>query len=77
MMNLQHGIRRSFYDFQVKDRLKKYGNLHPLNIFLKQEIDRMQRVISTVRVTLTDLKLAIDGTIIMSEVGLKFYTSYH
>ena len=27
----------------------------------------MQRVISKVRVTLSDLKLAIDGTIIMSE----------
>ena len=27
----------------------------------------MQRVISTVRMTLNDLKLAIDGTIIMSE----------
>ena len=29
----------------------------------------MQRVISAVRQTLTDLKLAIDGTIIMSEVS--------
>jgi len=44
------------------------GQLHPLNIFLKQEIDRMQRVITIVRVTLSDLKLAIEGTIIMSEV---------
>lgn len=61
-------IKVQFRDFQVKDRLKRYGNLHPLNIFLKQEIDRMQRVIFTVRITLTDLKLAIDGTIIMSEV---------
>ncbi|KAA8591569.1 hypothetical protein FQN60_016943 [Etheostoma spectabile] len=32
-----------------------------------EEIDRMQRVIVLVRNTLTDLKLAIDGTIIMSE----------
>lgn len=52
---------------QVRDRLKKMGILQPLNIFLRQEIDRMQRVISLVRSTLTDLKLAIDGTIIMSE----------
>ena len=43
------------------------GALQPLNIFLRQEIDRMQRVIATVRITLQDLKLAIDGTIIMSE----------
>lgn len=38
-----------------------------MNIFLRQEIDRMQRVIGTVRSMLVDLKLAIDGTIIMSE----------
>ena len=43
------------------------GALHPLNIFLRQEIDRMQKVITVVRTTLIDLKLAIDGTIIMSE----------
>jgi len=41
--------------------------LQPLNIFLKQEVDRMQRVIGVVRSTLKDLKLAIDGTIIMNE----------
>lgn len=57
----------SIFILQVKDRLKKMGHLQPLNIFLRQEIDRMQRVISAVRNTLQDLKLAIDGTIIMSE----------
>ena len=45
------------------------GALQPLIIFLKQEIDRMQRVITIVRTTLTDLQLVIEGTIIMSEVG--------
>merc|ERR1711881_219035 len=52
---------------EVKARLIKMGVLNSLNIFLKQEIARMQKVISLVRITLTDLKLAIDGTIIMSE----------
>ena len=53
---------------QVKSRLQKMGPLASMNIFLRQEIDRMQRVITIVRLTLVDLKLAIEGTIIMSEV---------
>ena len=60
-------LPNNYIEFEVKQRLQKMGPLQPMNIFLRQEIDRMQRVIVTVRSTLHDLKLAIDGTIIMSE----------
>ncbi|CAF4402891.1 unnamed protein product [Rotaria socialis] len=50
--------------YEVKERLSR---LEPMNIFLRQEIDRFQRVINIVRMTLIDLKLAIDGTIVMNE----------
>ncbi|CAF3537957.1 unnamed protein product [Rotaria sordida] len=49
---------------EVKDRLSK---LEPMNIFLRQEIDRFQRVLNIVRSTLIELKLAIDGTIVMND----------
>lgn len=42
------------------------GALLPMNIFLRQEIDRMQKVIVEVNTTLMNLKLAIEGTIVMS-----------
>uniref|UniRef100_A0A803W400 Dynein axonemal heavy chain 8 n=1 Tax=Ficedula albicollis TaxID=59894 RepID=A0A803W400_FICAL len=52
---------------EVKARLVKMGALNSMNIFLRQEIDRMQKVITVVRTSLNDLKLAIEGTIVMSE----------
>lgn len=62
--------------FQVRERLKKMGNLQPLNIFLKQEIDRMRKVLTIVKKTLSDLRLAIEGTIIMNEVFSLFFLAY-
>jgi len=60
-------LPKMFVPYEVKERLKVMGALKPMNIFLRQEIDRMQRVIKLVSTTLVDLKLAIEGTIIMNE----------
>jgi len=60
-------LPEDYVPHEVRAALQKQGALQPLNIFLKQEVDRMQRVITVVRNTLKDLKLAIDGTIIMNE----------
>ncbi|KAJ8735708.1 hypothetical protein PYW07_007328 [Mythimna separata] len=56
-----------FDPHEVLARLRIYGILNSMVIFLRQEIDRMQKVITLVRITLKDLLLAIDGTIIMNE----------
>ncbi|XP_039952580.1 dynein heavy chain 8, axonemal [Bactrocera tryoni] len=56
------------YDlYEVRERLRLMGHTSSMNIFLRQEIDRMQKIIILVRTTLKDLLLAIEGTIIMSE----------
>lgn len=60
-------IPEDFDKNRVKSCIQKQGGPKPLNIFLGQEIDRMQNVLSLVRSTLSDLKLAIDGTIIMNQ----------
>ncbi|XP_034939850.1 dynein heavy chain 8, axonemal [Chelonus insularis] len=57
----------SYDPFEVKSRLQAMGITQSMNIFLKQEIDRMQVVIELVRSMLTDLLLAIEGIIIMNE----------
>lgn len=63
-------LPKQYNQFEVKEALHRMGALLPMNIFLRQEIDRIQKVIKTVQSTLCDLKLAIDGTIVMSQ-GLR------
>ncbi|XP_047349425.1 dynein axonemal heavy chain 8 isoform X3 [Vespa velutina] len=56
------------YDFfVVKERLNIMGITQPMNIFLKQEIDRINVVIVLLITMLNDLLLAIEGVIIMNE----------
>ena len=52
---------------EVKEAMVNLGGMLPMNIFLNQEIDRMQRILTLLRNTLTDLLMAIEGTIIMSD----------
>ncbi|CAH4038578.1 unnamed protein product [Pieris brassicae] len=63
-------LPKQYVTFEVREALQKMGAFLPMNIFLRQEIDRIQKVIKTVYTTLCDLKLAIDGTIVMSQ-GLR------
>jgi len=64
-----------YVDIEVRDLIRKLpgarnqndkGFAVPLNIFLYQEIQSMQKVISLVRKTLVDVIDAIDGIIIMT-----------
>lgn len=61
-------VPRAYDPFEVKSRLHAMGITESMNIFLKQEIDRMQLVIQLVQTTLKELLLAIDGSIVMNEV---------
>eukprot|EP00770_Monocercomonoides_exilis_P005227 MONOS_5201.1-p1 / transcript=MONOS_5201.1 / gene=MONOS_5201 / organism=Monocercomonoides_exilis_PA203 / gene_product=dynein haevy chain 3, outer dynein arm alpha / transcript_product=dynein haevy chain 3, outer dynein arm alpha / location=Mono_scaffold00149:3327-12824(+) / protein_length=3165 / sequence_SO=supercontig / SO=protein_coding / is_pseudo=false len=67
--NMMKNLPQDFNPAEVRQSIAQLqgGSTMPLNIFLKQEIDRMQVVISTIRATCHDLELAIAGTIVMSQ----------
>eukprot|EP00743_Colponemidia_sp_Colp-15_P005816 GILK01006251.1.p1 GENE.GILK01006251.1~~GILK01006251.1.p1 ORF type:complete len:1675 (+),score=351.95 GILK01006251.1:567-5027(+) len=67
VVDLLSKLPKDFDKIYVAAQIRQQGGFLPLNIFLKQEIDRMQAVIALLRKSLSDLKLAIAGTIIMSE----------
>merc|ERR1712167_201174 len=53
-------------DYKVK--INKLGGLTiPLNIFLFQEVQRLQKVIAKVRFMLTQMQCAIRGEVVMTE----------
>jgi len=62
----------------VKERIvAKLGGWTPLNIFLRQEVDRLQAVILLVRSTLRDIQLAIAGTIALNELLISSINSLY
>jgi len=61
-------VPEDYLEEDYKTKIKKLGGLTvPLNIFLFQEIQRLQSVISTVRTMLTSLQQAIRGEVVMTE----------
>jgi len=73
--DLQHQITYEYIEMEVKEILAKMpgpktypdkGMLVPLNIFLKQEVDRMTHILYLVRKTFSDIIDAVDGSIIMT-----------
>jgi dynein heavy chain len=64
-----------FIEIEIDEKLKTLrgpkslsdtGKAIPLNVFLFQELQRFQKVLDIVRGTMTDMVLAIDGSIIMT-----------
>jgi len=59
----------NYVEEEYKIKINKLGGLTiPLNIFLYQEIQRLQAVIAKVKDMLNQLKLAIQGEVVMSEL---------
>jgi hypothetical protein len=62
---------------QVRAKVRKHEGTGPLGVFLAQEVERMQTVLSVVRAELRDLALAIQGTIVMSQGLAETMDSLH
>lgn len=75
--DLIKGLPVDFNLNEVEDRLKTMGGPRglsekgkgiPLNVFLFQEIQRLQLTLTIVRTNMTDMVQAIEGTVVMTEV---------
>ena len=67
-LELLNRIPEHYVEEEYKVKINKLGGLAiPLNIFLYQEIQRLQAVLGKITFMLTQLRLAINGEVIMSE----------
>ncbi|RHY37518.1 hypothetical protein DYB25_000117 [Aphanomyces astaci] len=65
---LSDRLPEDYIEDDYKAKIQRLGGLTiPLNIFLYQEIQRLQRVISKVRTMLSQLQMAIRGEVVMTE----------
>ncbi|KAF8561859.1 hypothetical protein P879_08626, partial [Paragonimus westermani] len=60
-------LPNSITPHRLRERLETIGLLQPMTIFLRQEIERMNKLLRLVWSTLNDLLLAIEGLIVMSQ----------
>uniref|UniRef100_A0A7S1U343 Ion transport domain-containing protein n=1 Tax=Phaeomonas parva TaxID=124430 RepID=A0A7S1U343_9STRA len=61
-------LPEDYVEDSYKQKIQRLGGLSvPLNIFLFQEIQRLQKVIALVRFQMTQLQLAIRGEVVMTE----------
>ena len=60
-------LPEDYIEDEYKAKIRKLGGMTiPMNIFLYQEIQRLQNVIAKARFTLTQLQLAIKGEVVMT-----------
>ena len=59
-------FRQQIHKLKGPPNTQDKGFLAPLNIFLFQELQRLQRIIGIVRSNLKNLSMAIDGTVVMT-----------
>jgi len=65
--DLQERLPEDYVEDDYKAKIQKLGGMDkPMNIFLFQELQRLQNVIAKVRFTLAQLQLAIKGEVVMT-----------
>jgi dynein heavy chain len=67
-LDILNRMPEDYVEEEYKVKIQKLGGLTiPLNIFLFQEIQRLQNVIAKVNFTLKQMRLAINGEVVMTE----------
>lgn len=60
-------VPAAFEPEPTRERVRKLGPTQPLTIHLRQEVDRLNKVLALTQGTLANLRLAIAGTIALNE----------